>query len=456
MINKISTPIYDFLKAYSAKEESRFHMPGHKGKAFLGIEQLDITEVPGADSLYEADGIIKESEQNATSLFDTARTCYATGGSSQCIGAMLYMALVHYNQKKTGQKPVVIAARNVHKAFIHAAALLDFDVVWLWPDTHNDSICACPISVSQVENALKECDGRVMSVYLTSPDYLGGMQDIQAIADVCHQYNTLLTVDNAHGAYLHFLKEHLHPIDMGADLTSDSAHKTLPVLTGGAYLHISKTAPNDLANQAKYALSLFGSTSPSYLTMASLDLCNKYLSDSYDSKLEEVIHTILKCKNALRLNGYEVLETEPLKLVCKIPTNNAANIEEKLNSHNVVWEYMDQDYVVFMITPENTTEEITRISLALGENHLEYLNHEKPMISPTKQVMSIRSAYFSPGEEVDADSAYGRICRVPTVSCPPAIPIAVPGEYITEEMIEVFRHYGVTKIDVLKNEWSYS
>ena len=454
MINNISTPIYDFVKAYASKKESRFHMPGHKGQAFLGFEQFDITEVAGADSLYEADGIIKESEQNATAIFGTGRTCYATGGSSQCIGAMLYLALLAYKQRKDlstcHEKPIVIAARNAHKSFIHAATLLDFDVVWLWPKIHADSICSCPISSLQVEKALEEYKDRVMAVYLTSPDYLGGMQDIATIAVACHKHNTILAVDNAHGAYLHFLEKPLHPMDLGADICADSAHKTLPVLTGGAYLHISKHASQTMAKQAKYALSLFGSTSPSYLTLASLDLCNGYVAGDYIAKLKEAIFKVDTCKKVLRKSGWEVLDTEPLKLVLKVPADYKDAIAQKLNNKNVVWEYMDSDYVVFMFTPENSDLDIERIVLALGVNDTLYSFHNHPFVSDTKQVIGIKEAMLSDGEEIDLMNAKGRICRVPTVSCPPAIPISVPGEHITEEMIAVFHHYGVTKIDVVK------
>lgn len=452
MANNISTPIYDFVNAYANSDVSRLHMPGHKGRAFLGFEQFDITEVDGADSLYEASGIIKESEQNATEIFGSGQTLYATGGSSQCIGAMLYLALLHFKQKSNYKdRPVVIAARNAHKAFIHAATLLDFDVVWLWPELSVDSICSCPISVKQVEDTLQKYQGRVISVYLTSPDYLGGLQDIGTIAKVCHQYDTLLTVDNAHGAYLHFLDEGLHPMDLGADICSDSAHKTLPVLTGGAYLHISKDAPEALFAYAKYALSLFGSTSPSYLTMASLDLCNRYLTNSYSSNLMKIIAKTNAYKVQLEEMGWEVLKTEPLKIVLKIPTTKEEEIANRLQTEHVVWEYLDSDYVVFMLTPENTEADLERIKVALGINKTLYSVSTQPVLCRTKQVASVREALLSLGEEVTLENAIHRICRVPTVSCPPAIPIAVPGERITEEMINVFRHYGVTKIDVVKN-----
>ena len=122
----MKTPIADFLREYAASDTSRMHMPGHKGKGSLGCERFDITEVAGADALYEAEGIIAQSEANATELFDSGRTVYSTEGSSQCIRAMLYLAL---NHRKKGSSPTILAARNVHKAFVYAAALLDFDVV---------------------------------------------------------------------------------------------------------------------------------------------------------------------------------------------------------------------------------------------------------------------------------------------------------------------------------------
>ena len=275
------TPIADFVKEYAEKKMTRFHMPGHKGKSFLGCEAYDITEVKGADALYEADGIIAESEANAAEAFGTERTVFSTEGSSQCIRAMLHLA-VHY--KKHCGKPYVLAARNVHKAFLYSAALVDFDVEWLF-SAEMHSLCSCKITPEQIEAVLSQKEEMPAAVYLTSPDYLGGQADIKAIADVCHKYGTILAVDNAHGAYLHFLEEKQHPIDLGADICCDSAHKTLPVLTGGAYLQISKTAPEYFAKHAKQVMALYGSTSPSYLILSSLDLCNHQFKSGYQERL---------------------------------------------------------------------------------------------------------------------------------------------------------------------------
>ena len=122
----MDTPICDFIKEYEAKGTSRLHMPGHKGVPFLGCENRDITEICGADELYEAEGIIAASEKNANALFGFGRTIYGTEGSSQCIRTMLFLAL--QERKNRTERPVILAARNAHKAFLYSCALLDVDV----------------------------------------------------------------------------------------------------------------------------------------------------------------------------------------------------------------------------------------------------------------------------------------------------------------------------------------
>ena len=164
--------------------------------------------------------------------------------------------------------------------------------------------------------------------------------------------------------------------------------------------------------------------------------------------LKEIVVKINDLKSRLKQNGWNVLESDPLKLVIS-QQNGTQEILDHLQSHRVVWEYADQDYVVFMFTPENTETDFERVYEALGLRKASYNPKSNGLIYQTNQVLSIRDAMFSAGETVSLDMAKGRISRVPTVSCPPAIPIAVPGEIITSEMIEVFQYYGIEKIDVV-------
>ncbi|MFR3239115.1 MAG: amino acid decarboxylase [Acutalibacter sp.] len=448
----MNTPVVDFVRRYGESGISRLHMPGHKGQPFLGFESWDITEIQGADALFEAEGILRESEENATGLFGSRRTFYSTEGSSHCIRAMLYLALTN---RPAGAAPLVVAARNVHRAFVSAAALLDLEVAWLWPE-ESRSLCGCPISPRQLEETLKRLPAPPAAVYLTSPDYLGGMGEIAALSQVCHRFGTLLAVDNAHGAYLRFLSPSLHPLDLGADLCCDSAHKTLPVLTGGAYLHIAKTAPASLAENGKTALALFGSTSPSYLTLCSLDQCNRYLAEGYPARLQETAAQLEALRAQLRQAGWQVEESDPLRVTLRaVEGLSGQALAQRLRQGGVECEYADQDFLVLMATPENTREDFERVLAALGETRLQPSPLPCLPLARGRQVCSIRQALFSPHELVPAEGSLGRVCGIPTVGCPPAVPIAVAGEEIGPQALELFQRYGVHKVDVLSQDPSF-
>ena len=445
----MTTPLADFLRAYAASGTARLHMPGHKGRGPLGCEAWDLTEISGADSLYEAAGIIAESEANASALFGSGATFYSTEGSSQCIKAMLHLAL---QNRPAGTPPVIAAARNVHKSFIHAAALLDFEPLWLWPEEGTSSLCACPVAAEGLDRALSALDAPPAAVYITSPDYLGNMADIPALAEVCRRYKTPLLADNAHGAYLRFLSPSRHPLDLGADLACDSAHKTLPVLTGGAYLHISKTAPAAFRENARAALALFGSTSPSYLTLASLDLCSRYLSENYPARLAEAVRRLAALGKTLSANGWQVEPSDPLRLTLRAPSGlTGLDLADRLRRGGAECEYADRDFLVLMTTPENTPEDLARVPAALGANRAPAAPAVSLPLAKGERVLSIREALFAPQESVPAEESLGRVCGAPTVSCPPAVPIAVSGERIGEAAVELFRYYGVTHVDVLKD-----
>jgi len=447
----MTTPVWDFVRSYASAGNARFHMPGHKGQPVLGCEAWDITEIPGADSLYEAAGIIAESERNTAALFGSGATFYSTEGSSQCIRAMLYLALMN---RPAGTPPVIAAARNVHQAFVYAAALLDFEPVWLWPEEGTDSLCACPITAEGLERTLAALPVPPAAVYVTSPDYLGGMADIPALAAVCHRRGTLLLVDNAHGAYLRFLSPSRHPLDQGADLCCDSAHKTLPVLTGGAYLHVGKRAPAGFQENAKAALALFGSTSPSYLTLASLDLCVQALAGDEPERIRAAAGRLAALKAALSGRGWVLAGEEPLKLTINAASSGWTGfaLADLLRKGGVEPEYADLDYVVLMASGSTTEEDLKTAADVLRAVPAKSPRALRPSLPLARgeRILSIREALFAPHETVPAEESLGRICGAPTVSCPPAVPAAVSGERIGPEAVELFRYYSVKTADVLK------
>ncbi|MDO4466947.1 MAG: aminotransferase class V-fold PLP-dependent enzyme [Bacillota bacterium] len=436
----MNTPIFDFVQKY--QKTIRFHMPGHKGQNFLGMESLDITEVKGADSLYEADDIIAHSEANATKLFGSFHTYYSCEGSSQCIKAMLYLV----TQMKPGK--VILAARNVHKAFVYGAALCDMKVEWLF--SKSSSLCSCPIDAIQLEQELIKRNGKIGAFYITSPDYLGNIANIKELANVCHKHDCLLVVDNAHGAYLNFLEENLHPIHLGADLCCDSAHKTLPVLTGGAYLHLGNRM-KEMEPYVKHALCLFGSTSPSYLILQSLDLCNAYLEDAFPKDLATIIQVISRIKSILVQNGWKILPSDPLRISIQATQKQSGfDLANLLRTHNMECEYADANTLVLMLTPQNKVEDLYRLVEVLGMNRNKAKEEKILPLGQWEQVCSIREAIFSKNEILDIHDSLGRICASPVVSCPPAIPVVVSGERIHQEAIHIMEHYGIDTVCVIQ------
>ena len=183
----MNTPICDFVQRYAKSGQLRLHMPGHKGTGLLGIESRDITEIEGADVLYRAKGIIKGSEENAALLFSTAVTKYSTEGSSLSIRAMLYLTMLY--AKWIGREPRILAGRNAHHTFMTAAALLDLQVSWLYPEKW-ESLVACEISAEYLNEVLSDMEAgkqnKPTAVYITSPDYLGNVADIAGLSAVCH------------------------------------------------------------------------------------------------------------------------------------------------------------------------------------------------------------------------------------------------------------------------------
>lgn len=441
----MKTPIVSFLKSYQEKSPVRMHMPGHKGAGILGFEGMDLTEIYGADELFAAEGIIKESEQNASNLFGCP-TYYSTQGSTLCIQTMC--TILCQDAKSKGKKPKILAGRNAHRSFIHAAALLDFEIEWLYG---NSDYLSCKIHAEDLEKAIIE--SLPTAVYLTNPDYLGNLLDIKSLASVCKKHNVLLAIDNAHGAYLRFLKDSLYPIDLGADLCCDSAHKTLPVLTGGAYLHLSDSLNQVWKNDVKHFMEYFSSTSPSYLIMASLDAANEVLDTTFKKSLFECIQRVDGLKNTLVQHGYTILSGEPMKITISTKEfgytgNEIANL---LMECDIYPEFYDSDYIVLMPSPYNTKDDLKRLETCLcGIEGKPILVNKLPKLEQSKKAMNVRQALFSSSITLDVSKSLGQVCSSVTVSCPPAILPVIPGEVISESSIEVMKYYGIETIRVVK------
>lgn len=424
-------PLCDALRRHRNLGRASFHTPGHKNSPAAlppDLYSLDFTELPDTDSLFEASGPILEAERLAAELFGTARTCFSAGGCTLCIQAMLRLALP--------QGGKVLCSRVIHRGAVNAMALLGLEPVWAMP--------------GGVVQALEENPG-VGAVYVTSPDYYGRLLDIAAISAACKKRGVPLLVDNAHGAHLMFTQPKLHPLLFGASMTADSAHKTLGVLTGGAWLQIGDAR---YTGGAKRAMALFGSTSPAYPVMASLDWAREWLQTHPNAFLPVQRHVAEIRELALR-RGIAVPEglCDPTRITLETASAGLSGVEaaECFRAAGVEPEYADAGYVVLIATPFNAEEDFRRVRDAVENLPVGKPLPRGPELPPLPPAaVGLREAIFADAETVPLADAVGRIAAEAACPCPPGVPAVMPGERVTRETAEFLRGYGFFQLEVLK------
>jgi arginine/lysine/ornithine decarboxylase len=401
----IETPIHDFLVQYCEKNFTRCHTPGHKGR----ISPHDITEIEGAVN------IIAESERTAARLFGAKRTLYSCSGSTLAIQAMLSLIKISGGER-------IAAFRGTHRSFVSACALLDIDVEWV---LSHEFLCK------------KNAD----AVFITSIDYYGNVSDIKRIAEACGKIPLL--VDNAHGAYLTLLGR--HPITQGAAMCADSAHKTLPALTGAAYLHISDER---FISGAEAAINLFGTSSPSYLILESLDLCNKHIAES-KTKAFRLVESL---KHELIQLGYSVRESDPLRITLNAREYGYSGRElaAELRKNKTECEYADENCTVLLFSAVTSEADTKAVQAAFekikNKKPLEPVKY--PLLKPEK-AMSLREAVFAQDcAIVSTEAAVGKVCAEIIAPCPPGVPVIMPGEIINTEAVELLKGFGVNRIKI--------
>ncbi|ARP49444.1 MULTISPECIES: amino acid decarboxylase [Caproicibacterium] len=423
------TPLYTALRHHHALHRAPFHTPGHKcaaGALPPDLLQLDYTELPDTDSLFEASGPILQAEQAAAALFGARRTLFSAGGCSLCIQTMLRLSCP--------QGGTVLCARNAHRTAVNAMALLGLTPLWVMP--------------KNILNILNKNTDRIDACYVTNPDYYGRLLDISALAAACRRRNIPLLVDNAHGTQLAFTQPDLHPLHQGASMTADSAHKTLNVLTGGAWLQIGEEryVPN-----AKGAMQLFASTSPSYPIMASLDLARAFLQEHPDAFVP-VQRRVQQLSQQAASRGILNVSDDPTRLSLKtaeigLTGTRAAEI---FRQNGVEPEMADGAYVVLIATPWNIREDFARAARAIAALPVgEPLScgPELPALPPVR--MPLRKAVFSASHEVPLQRAAGCIAAEAACPCPPGIPVVMPGEEITPQAVQFLGRYGFLSLRVL-------
>ena len=443
----MNTPITKTVEKYIEKNPVRMHMPGHKGNLrgiFGEISKYDLTEVTGLDSLFECNGCIEECEKQYTEIYGSKKTCISAAGSTLCIQAMLALA------GEEGKK--VIAGRNIHKSAVNAMGLLGLEPIWIYPEGQSGKGIPGEISAKKIEKALAE-NNDVCAVYITTPDYFGVLSDVKAISKACHNYNVPLLVDNAHGAGLKFAEESLHPMDLGADMCCDSLHKTMPVLTGGALLHIGN---EKFAEKAKWAMGLFGSTSPSYLIMETIDMTLDYIkSGKAKSDYKKIADYNKKMRKLLIEKGFNIPSgiLDPAKLAFSFSSigYTADEFYEILKENNIEQEYMSDNYCVFMPTGFNKEDDLKAVEqLIMTVPRKEEIPVRENFFEEAEQGESLRKAMLGKKIKVKVEEAEGKIAAETCSKCPPGIPLLIPGEKITKKMINYLKTYSIFEINVLQ------
>jgi arginine/lysine/ornithine decarboxylase len=436
--------LFAAMEVYISKDMARFHMPGHKGRAglFQETSRYDLTEIEGLDSLYSPTGCIRDVEAKLAAMYNAEASLLSAGGSTLCIQTMLALAL------RPGDK--LVCGRDCHAAAVNAMALLGLEPCWAYPKADASVGLAAPVEAGEIAHALAE-NPEAKAVYLTSPDYYGGVCDIAAISAICRWYSVPLLVDNAHGAHLAHMRPNLHPIALGADMCCDSLHKSLPALTGGAALHIKG---GRYARDAKRRMALFGSTSPSYLIMASVENALERLADDLPARLDATAKEIARLEAFAKCRGFCVSANrqEPLRLVIGFFAMGYARAEflELLQAAKIEPELCDSGWCVFLAGPCNRQEDFSALEGFIGA-----LPKKKPLPAPKilghapQKVMGLREATFAPSEEIPLEQAVGRVSSSCVSPCPPGLPVAMPGEEIDENLAVALKRYGISRLNVV-------
>ncbi len=441
----MDTPLYHALNDLIAKDASRFHMPGHKGIDTFGIFgstlQYDITEIAGADSLYAASEAILRCEERIAAYYGAKRSLISCQGSTLCIQSML--ALVR------GRGRRLVIARNAHVAAANAMALLDFVPHWVYPQTDSVTGVIAAVTPNEVEAALCSAED-VAAVYITSPNYYGVLSDIAGIAEVCRRHQVPLLVDNAHGAHLP-AAGYPHPITQGAAMCCDSAHKTLPVITGGAYLHI---ADDEYIGPAKEAMAVFGSTSPSYLIMLSIDTCLAYLDKDASPAFQALRKRVAEIEQAAMKKGFTALsgirDGTRLPLCAYQLGYSGTQLAEHLAAYAIEPEYVGENTVVLLPSPFNSERDFMRLKQAIEAiTPRQYRPQPIPASYTATTRLAPREAFMAAKQSVPVHAALGRIAAANKSSCPPGVPVVMCGEEITQEVLQRLIFYGYESVTVV-------
>jgi lysine decarboxylase len=442
------------IKQYRSEVDTNFHMPGHKGKHGI-LEEIgnnlsfyDITETLGTDNLHYPTGFLKDAMDYIAKTYGTKKSYMVVNGTSCGIISSI-MACTNPGDK-------IIVQRDCHKSVYNACILGDLKLYYLYPEFNKKHGLNFSISLEKLEHMLID-NPDVKMVVLTYPTFYGICFDVKKAAEIVHKYGKILMIDEAHGSHLHFCSELLPPSaeSSGADIVTQSTHKTLPCLTQGSILHICSDRVN--TSNIESMLRIFQTTSPSYILMASIENAVYWMNKYGEARLKKNIEEFKKRTLELRSMGINVLEDEFLisegcydfdatRAVISMSELGitGTELQEMLRyNYKIQMEFADLQYTVGYITATDEVEDIDRLFDAVKEIYLrESKNKEKREIveiEPFPQLQherKMRKAFYAENELIDFDDAIGRTSAEFIIPYPPGIPVVCPGEIITQDIVD--------------------
>lgn len=450
MTNQLKQPLYQAIMEHVGKNPISFHVPGHKnGEIFQSttdhfqqILRIDLTELSGLDDLHSPTGAILEAETLLARLFQVNESFFLVNGST--VGNLsMIMATC-------GEDDVVLVQRNCHKSVINALRLAKAIPIFLEPEFNQEWKVATGVSLETASEAI-HLYPQAKAIILTYPNYYGMVYDLQVVINQAQKHNIPVLVDEAHGP--HFILSDPFPASatqMGADIVVQSAHKTLPAMTMGSYLHFNSNLID--IDKLKDYLQMLQSSSPSYPIMATLDRARNYLA-GYDSKdLQFLLAKINKFKSELadipsvKVLEYSKNQGDPLKITIQSACGlSGYEIQSKLETAGIYTELADP-YNVLLILPllkENQAfplEEATvRIKKVLAGLPFQQKKEEE-VKTDDRKISGLAISYKEMSKfevkVLQVTEANNQVCAETVIPYPPGIPLLLKGERITTEKIE--------------------
>lgn len=444
--------VTQFLLDHAAEKPVSFHMPGHKGSdiyrrygydAFINnFIDCDITEIPGADNLFQTEGIIRETAEKYRRLYDVKKSYLLINGTSGGLIAAILASV------PAGKK--LVMARNCHKSVFNALTLGGIEPVYAYPSMVEEYGISGPVEPGEVARCLDESP-EAEAVILPSPNYYGICSDIKVIADVVHARGKVLIVDQAHGAHLKFMPgEPLAAEECGADIVVNSTHKTLCSFTQSAVLNYNSDRVEQYVLEDK--LQAIQSTSPSYLLMASLDI-NADILENHGDELFTAWQTNIErfYAKAAAVSGLKLMEVPGAMDKTKINIDMSCygidgnQLEELLMEKGIYSELVTGDILMCMTGIGNTESDFERLLEALEDiaKRSEAKAEGGGQFSEDGAAlwMKKRALHKLPEkkQQLRLDESEGLICASSIIPYPPGIPFVCPGEVIGREEIEYIK-----------------